>query len=312
MRKIVLITIMFLTVFAYSQKKKNGTIYKEHPAIDVVEAMLKAFVEGDEAKVAGFLADDFKSFNGSETNKEAKGGTKDNFLNQVKFWKENISYLSIERSKGAYPDALEYSDGTFDDVVWVQTWEQVKGVHNKTGVKLDMPFHRLFIVNKNNKIITMINYLDESVYDEIGQSFDDRKNGTIYNHHEYINKVRRLIHAFENKDLETAYSFYDEKARFSNINMPIGEFQTLEEAKAGDKKFFEKYDITSIDVRGYPDYLNYELRNAKVVQSWWNVRLTRKSDKKELIVPIMYIHDFNDDGMITSESAYFSEKLLVD
>ena len=152
MRKIVLIAMMFLTVFAYSQKKKNGTIYKEHPAIDVVEAMLKAFVEGDEAKVAGFLADDFKSYNGSETNKEAKAGTKDNFLNQVKFWKANMSYLSVERSKGAYPDALEYSDGTNDDVVWVQTWEQVKGVHNETGVKLDMPFHRLFIVNKNNKI----------------------------------------------------------------------------------------------------------------------------------------------------------------
>ena len=101
MRKIVLIAMMFLTVFAYSQKKKNGTIYKEHPAIDVVEAMLKAFVEGDEAKVAGFLADDFKSYNGSETNKEAKAGTKDNFLNQVKFWKANMSYLSVERSKGA-------------------------------------------------------------------------------------------------------------------------------------------------------------------------------------------------------------------
>ena len=52
--------------------------------------------------------------------------------------------------------------------------------------------------------------------------------------------VLELIHAFENNDLETAYSFYDEKARFSNINMPIGESQNLEEAKAGDKKFFEK------------------------------------------------------------------------
>lgn len=312
MKKIVLIAIMFITVFAYSQKKKNGTIYVEHPAIDVVENMLKAFVAGDETKVAGFLADDFKSFNGSNTNKDAKGGTKENYLNQVKFWKENISYLSIERAKGAYPDALEYSDGDNNDVVWVQTWEHVKGVHNKTGVKIDMPFHRLFVVNKDNKIVTMINYTDDSTYDEIGQSYDDRKNGTIYNHHEYINKVRRMVHAFENNDLETAYSFYDENARFSNINMPIGESQTLDEAKASDKKFLEKYDITSIDVRGYPDYLNYELRNAKVVQSWWNVRLTRKSDKKELIIPVMYLHDFNDEGMITSESAYFSDNQLKD
>lgn len=312
MKKIVLIAIMFITVFAYSQKKKNGTIYVEHPAIDVVENMLKAFVAGDETKVSGFLADDFKSFNGSNTNKDAKGGTKENYLNQVKSWKENISYLSIERAKGAYPDALEYSDGDNNDVVWVQTWEHVKGVHNKTGVKIDMPFHRLFIVNKDNKIVTMINYTDDSTYDEIGQSFDDRKNGTIYNHHEYINKVRRMVHAFENNDLETAYSFYAENARFSNINMPIGEFQTLDDAKASDKKFLEKYDITSIDVRGYPDYLNYELRNAKVVQSWWNVRLTRKSDKKELIIPVMYIHNFNDEGMITNESAYFSDNQLMD
>lgn len=310
MKKILLLAVMLCTVVLYSQKKKNGTIYSEHPAIDTVESMLKAFVAGDETKVASYLADDFKSYNGSDTNKDAKGGTKENFIKQVKFWKDNISYLSIERSNGAYPDALEYKDGENDDVVWVQTWEQVKGVHNKTGVKIDMPFHRLFVVNKDHKIKTMINYLDRTIYGEIGDSFVERENGTIYNHHDYINKVRRMIHAYENNDYETAYGFYDEKVRFSNINMPVGEFYNLEESKEGDKKFIENFEITSIDVRGYPDYLNYGLGNAKVVQSWWNIRLIRKSDKKKIVVPIMFIHDFNDDGMITAESAYFSEKLL--
>jgi hypothetical protein len=39
------------------------------------------------------------------------------------------------------------------DVVWVQTWEDVKGVQT-TGVKIDMPMHRLFVINKEkeNKI----------------------------------------------------------------------------------------------------------------------------------------------------------------
>jgi len=310
MKKILLLAVMLIAVVTYSQKKKNGTIYSEHPSIETVESMLKSFVAGDETKVASYLAEDFKSYYGSDTDKDAKGGTKEGFLKQVKFWKDNVSYLSIERSNGAYPDALEYKDGDNDDVVWVQTWEHVKGVHNKTGVKIDMPFHRLFIVNKDNKIKTMINYMDESIYKEIGKSFNERKNGTIYNHHENINKVRRMIHAYEHSDLETAYSFYDEKVRFSNINMPIGETYNLEESKEGDKKFMEKFEITSIDVRGYPDYLNYGLGNAKVVQSWWNIRMIRKSDKKEIVVPIMFLHDFNDDGMITSESAYFSEKLL--
>ncbi|MBL4939548.1 MAG: nuclear transport factor 2 family protein [Lutibacter sp.] len=310
MKRIVLIAMMVFTVVTFAQKKKNGTIYVEHPAIKTVESMMQAFVEGDADKVANYLDDEFKSFNGSNTNKDAKGGTKENFLKQVKFWNENIDYFSIERSKGAYPDALQYKDGNNDNVTWVQTWEHVKGVHKKTGVKLDMPFHRLFVVNKDNKITTMINYYDERVYDEIGKSFVERKNGTIYNHHEYINIVRRMIHAFENDDMEIAYSFYDDKVRFRNINMPLGETQSLEESKASDEKFKEKFDITSIDVRGYPDYLNYGLGNAKVVMSWWNVRLIRKSDNKKIIVPIMFTHNFNDEGKITRETADFNAKLL--
>lgn len=312
MKKNVMILFMIFTIIGTAQKKKNGTIYIEHPAIKVVEEMEQAFVAGNKVKVASYVSEDFKSYNGSDTNKDAKGKTKENLLNSVTFWKENISYLKIERSAGAYPDALEYKDTTNDDVVWVQTWTHVTGVHNKTGVKLDMPFHRLYVVNKDNKIQTMINYFDASVYDEIGKSFSERKNGTIYNHHENINKVRRMIHAFENDDLEIAYKFYDENCKFRNIHMPLDETYTLDESKEGDLKFKEKFEINSIDVQGYPDYLNYGIRDSKVVQSWWIVRLTRKSDQKKINVPIMFLHDFNDDGMITMESAYYSTKLLED
>jgi ketosteroid isomerase-like protein len=312
MKKITLILMMIVTFITYAQKKANGTIYSDHPAITTVESMMQAFVNGDEKKVAGYLADDFRQFYGSSTNKDAKGGDKQSFLNDVKFWKDNFDYLSITRSQGAYPDALEYKDGTNDDVVWVQTWEHVKGVHKKTGVKLDMPFHRLFVVDKNNKIKTMMNYYDSRIYQEIGNSNNERKNGTIYNNHEYINKVRRMIYAFENKDFTTAYSFYDEKAQFTYGNTPddAQKALTLTEMKESDKKFFDKFEINSIDVSGYPDYLHYELGNAKVVQSWWNFRLTRKSDKKKFILPMFYIHNFNDEGKISSESAYFDESLL--
>ena len=312
MRKIALILMMISTFISYAQKKANGTIYSEHPAITAVESMEQAFVKGDADKVAGYLADDFRQIYASNTNKDAKGADKQSFLEDVKFWKDNFDYLSITRSPGAYPDALEYKDGANDDVVWVQTWEHVKGVHKKTGVKLDMPFHRLFIVDKNNKIKTMMNYYDSRIYQEIGNSFAERKNGTIYNNHEYINNVRRMIYAFENKDYSTAYSFYDEKAQFTYGNIPDDAQKplTLAQMKESDKKFFDKFEINSIDVSGYPDYLHYELGNTKVVQSWWNFRLTRKSDKKKIILPMFYIHNFNDDGKISSESAYFDESLL--
>ena len=299
---------MFIT---YAQKKTNGIIYVEHPAITTVEAMTQAFVSGDTDKVANYLADDFKSYNGISSDKDDKGEDKASFLKEVKYWKDNIDYLRISRSKGAYPDALEYKgDANQKDLVWVQTWEDVKGVHNKTGVKIDMPMHRLFIVDNNNKIKTIIGYMNNSIRDEIGQSFTDRKNGEIYNHHEYINDVRKMIYAFENKDFDKAYSYYDEKASFMDINSPIGTSSTLAEQKANDQKFLDKFEINSIDVSGYPDYLHYEMGDARVVQSWWTFRLTRKSDKKKIALAIFFIDNFNDKGKITSEIAYYSENVL--
>jgi hypothetical protein len=166
------------------------------------------------------------------------------------------------------------------------------------------------VVDKNNKIKTIIRYRNSSVFDEIGHSFNDRENGAIYNHHENINSVRKMIYAFENKDFDKAYSFYDEKATFSDINMPVDKSITLAEQKANDQKLFEKYDLTSIDMVGYPDYLHYEMGDARVVQSWWNFRLTRKSDKKKIVLPIFFIDNFDDKGKIISEIAYYSEKLL--
>jgi ketosteroid isomerase-like protein len=304
------VAFLIATCITYAQKKANGTIYLDHPAISVVESMTQAFVSGDADKVASFLADDFKSYNGTTTNKDDKGEDKASFVKSVKFWKENVDYFSIKRSQGAYPDALEYKEENNKDVVWVQTWEDLKGVHNKTGVKMDVPMHRLFVVNKDNKIKTIIRYTNSSVFDEIGDSFNDRENGRIYNHHENINSVRKMIHAYENKDLAKAYTFYDEKATFTDINSPATKGISLAEQKANDLKFFEKFEINSIDVTGYPDYLHYELGDARVVQSWWNFRLTRKSDKKKIVLPVFFIDNFDDKGKITSEIIYYSEKML--
>jgi hypothetical protein len=308
--KAMIFLMMMFTLIMYSQKEKNGTIYKEHPAINAVENMMQAlFVEGDTIKAGSYLASDFRSFSGNSTNKDAKGRSRSNFLNGAAWFKKNIDYVSLERSPGAYPDAMEYKDEE-EDGLWVQTWDHFKGVHKETGVKLDMPIHRMFQMDKDNKIKRMFTYDNDGPWIENRQSFVERENGTLYNHHEYINKVRRMVHAFENDDMEVAYSFYADNVRFRNIHMVAGEFLTMEESKAADAAFKEKFTITSIDVRGYPDYLNYDIGDSKTVQSWWNVRLTRKADDKKLVVPILFIHDFNDEGMITSEMSYFSAKML--
>lgn len=312
MKKLSIITMMLLCVVAFSQKKKNGTIYSEHPAIDVVESYEKAFVAGDADQVMSLLADDYKWWNGTDSNKDAKPGTKEGAGKNTTWWKENVDYVSLERFPGAYPDAIEYKDEEQKDVVWVQTWNELRGVHNETGVKVDMPVHRLYVVNADSKIETIIDYSNRTVWDELGDSYGTRENGTIYNHHDYINSVRRMMGALEHSDMDKFYSFYDEGARFRNIHMPVGtEAKTLEEDKEGMTKMMESYEITGIDVMGYPDYLNYSMGDAKVVQSWWKVRMTRKSDKKKIVMPLFLIHNFNDDGKISSELAYYSAQLMT-
>jgi len=305
MKRIVIYCLVFFTCFTYAQKK-NGTVYSEHQGIDIVEAMVAAFVAGDTAKVSSYLAEDFRSFNGNSTNPNATGGSKKGYVNSVLFWQKNVDYFSLTRQNGAYPDAIEYKDGQ----IWVHTWDIMKGVHNGTGVKLNMPVHRSYLLDKDLKIKVLINYINEDVYSDVGRGFNPRSNGAIYDQHENINTVRKMIAAVENNDLDKAYSFFDEKARVRNVNMPPGETVSLEEDRAGFEEMTSQFEIISFDVVGYPDYIHYEVNDSRVVQSWWNVRMVRKSDNKMLTIPLMIIHDFNEDGKITRASEYFSAKLM--
>lgn len=308
--KTTILSVMMLIAFISTAQKKNGTIYIDHPAITTVEAMTQAFVKGDTQKVASYLADDFKAYNGTSIDLNDKGQDKEAFSNSAKGWNDALDYFSISRSPEAYPDALEYKDDNHKDVVWVQTWEDIKGVHKKTGVKVNQPMHRLFVLNKNNKIQIIITYRNTDIGLEVRQSFSDRKNGTIYNHHENINSVRKMMYAIEFNDWDKAYSFYDKDVRFVDSSSPNYESIDLTEQKAIDKKVLEKYEVTSIDMVGYPDYLHYEMGDAHAVMSWWNINLIRKADKKMIVLPMHYIHDFNKDGKIIAETAYYNPKLM--
>mgnify|MGYP000562799504 FL=1 len=63
-------------------------------------------------------------------------------------------------------------------------------------------------------------------------------------------------------------------------------------------------------MRGYPDYLEYEMSDGREVLSWWNYHLIRKSDKKRITVPMHFSNSFDKDGKIISEMAYYSDTLL--
>ena len=107
MKKITFMLIALITFSVSAQKKKNGTVYVNHPAIDMVESFQNAWVSGDLEKAQSYLADDFRIFNGVGLNKGAKGWTKTQFVSNMTWWVNTMDYFQIKRSEGAYPDAIE-------------------------------------------------------------------------------------------------------------------------------------------------------------------------------------------------------------
>ena len=66
-------------------------------------------VSGDFEKAGSLLEDDFKIRNGVGTNKDFKGWSKTQFINNMEWWHDNFDYFSIEKDLPAYPDGSNIS-----------------------------------------------------------------------------------------------------------------------------------------------------------------------------------------------------------
>ena len=307
--KNIIYLLSFLFVFSLTaQKNKNGTIYDKHPAIDLVNSFNNAFMNGDIDKAASYLADNFRIKNGNSLNKDDKGATKQQFVNNMNWWYNNNSYIKISTDEGTYPDAIEYKEG---NQLWVQTWERLYAINNQTGVKFDDPIHRLYLISNDAKqILYMFEYNNQNTFRKRNDAWpgNDMKNGVIYMNHENINSVRKLQYAYANGDVEKAMSFFHENASFNDINESsvMNQEQILER----DGKIFAGWDLDSLDEVGYPDYLEYDWRESKVVTSWWNFRMIRKSDGKKVTLPVHFSDRFDNDGKIVWRTSYWNKSLL--
>jgi len=308
--KNLIIFLLLPTFILVAQKKiKNGTVYINHPGIDLINKFNKAFVEADTITLNEILHKDFKRRNGISQDKSDTGDTKSQFIQKSIYWNSNIQNLSIIQAKPAYPDAIEYKEG---NQLWVQSWDKVNGYHKSTGVKLDAPLHRLYrLTSDAKKILWIAEYFDTKIYWDIWSGDGkDRKNGEIYMEHENINTVRKVMYSFEFGNYEEAYSYFDKDAIIYDINLPIDKTLTLEEGIESDKTFLNSYEIESIDMRGYVDYLNYDWGDANSALSWWTFRLKRKKDDKKIVLPVHIQDSFNDEGKINRRVLYYSMKLL--
>jgi ketosteroid isomerase-like protein len=304
--KNILYLLSFLFVFSLNaQKNKNGNLYDKHPGIDLVSSFHQAVASGDLEKASEILHENVKWYDGNTNDREIGG--KEAVLRNINWFKNYFDYVSFNDSPGAYPDALEYKkDGN-----WVQSWFNVYGVHKTTGVELDHPVLRLYSLNDDStKIAGIIEYSNKLNFRQIGDARTDMKNGVVYMNHENINTVRKWIYSFLNKDYDRSYSFWSPDAVINNINLPWGTSLTLEEAKKSNEEFLKVFDLVGIDEIGYPDYIEYDWLDSKTVLSWWMYKFVRKSDGKEIEVPVHHSNDFNDEGKISGSFSYWNQSLL--
>ena len=306
--KLTLLTLALCTGL-FAQKKKNGTIYIEHPAIDVVNQMYEAVNTKDSLKLASLIADDFKGYSGDEMNKDAEAATKEEFLQNVSAWQTYNRYFTINQSDNGYPDAVEYKDETFSSVTWVYAWEKMTGVGGTTGVKFSQPRHVQYGVTDKNQIVFVRIYQNQGPFTESWRSQRELKDGQIYSHHPNINTVRKALHALEFNDMDAYYEAFTDTAQFDGLfndwdNDPLNK----EEIKALQKDFLATYTVNSFDC-AWIKYYEFDSQRD-YVQSWWRVSLTRKSDKKVTSNSCMFNHGFNDEGKIVRQNELWNQAKL--
>lgn len=306
--KKIFIFLLIAPLFLLAQTKKNGTIYNEHPTLELVKEFDEAFVTGNLDKLKSLVTDDFKLYNGLSTNfVSQQGRTLDALLGNSKYWSEKLDDFKIEsRGGGSYPDALEFKGGQ----LWVYTYDVLSGYDKENGFKIMTPYDRSILFNKEgDKIHRIIESFNTQHLSKYNSSFLTTKNGTIYKDHPFIGVVRRMMSNFERGNLEDAYADFLPNARIFDSNMPFGESLSIEEHKKGNEELFKNFEVLSVNEWGYPDLLEYNGDGYSLI-SWWVVILKNKKTNKETKVHLHNQLTMNNEGKILRSVDYYNGAAL--
>ena len=307
MKKTIYIAIALLFICKVeAQKNKNGVIYDKHPALELVKEFNLAFIGGDNEKLESLVTEDFKLWNSMSTNKDQKAANLQGLIKRSAYWNGRLKGFTIESRGKAYPDAFEFKGNK----LWVYTYEVLKGIDKDNGFKIETPINRSYLFNKKgNKISAILESFNEAHIEKYNNSFKKRTNGKIWRDHPFIGSVRRLMNNFGLGEVDLAYSEYTPTARIYDINIPYGEFQTLEQRREWEKEIFTNFDLISVNESGYPDLLEYNGDGMEVL-SWWSMVFKDKRSKENVKVYLHRSDTLNDKGLITRSVIYYNGKLL--
>ncbi|RZA00549.1 MAG: hypothetical protein EOP47_13640 [Sphingobacteriaceae bacterium] len=156
MKKLILLAFVTISATSFAQTVvKNGTIYKEHPYITKVNAMMAAANKNDTIAMFVPYADTVKFY-------DSPSPTKVYNLTQSKSnWRTvQAEWEQISIKPRGYPDGLEYAGK--DESFTVQSWWTITAINKKTKKKAMFEEVIFDSFNKDGKITLELAYYDMS------------------------------------------------------------------------------------------------------------------------------------------------------
>lgn len=154
MRKFMIAAVLFLMgIAAFAQEETNGTIYIQHPYIEVVNNAVNNYMAGDYTALQKNYADSAMYW---QPGMEKFAPISD----AVKGWTKDQDYLTdIKMTTVGYPDFLHYKK---EDVKVVQSWWTWSAKSKKSGEVIEVPMVMFDEFNDDGKIVRQYVYGDFS------------------------------------------------------------------------------------------------------------------------------------------------------
>jgi len=296
-----LILVLIFTPIVMFGQTKSGTVYSSHPALDAVNAMNKAFSDGDIDSYKTYFEEDVKIWSNQES--ESHGLERD--LEVTSWWHENF-IVNIERNAPANPDVIKYKGDK--DGVWVMDWTTFTAINRTSGDTVKINFHDEYYVTPENKIKRWFSYYDSEEFGaQIQNSFGAHRNGRVYDEHPLINAVESLTKAYEAGDVDKMASYFSKDAKF--YRKGGGDFEPYEKVSLEDRISIWKKEITANPKRimeeyGYPDAIRYEKGDGgwEVLSWWYHVGINEEGEEDRTFIHLS--HSFDNEGKISREALW--------
>ena len=136
-----------------------------------------------------------------------------------------------------------------------------------------------------------------------------QKNGTIYKEHPYITVVNSSMDLFSKQDWDGLSKLYADTVKFYDPSSPKA--INLADEKKGWAAIYNDWEQITITKQGYPDGLQYD-KDPFTVQSWWAITSVNKKTKKTAKFYMVQFDEFNKDGKIDMELAYYDQTPLIE